>query len=61
MPQHYTQNTVEDSIFCNRCRKMTPWRILNGKRAFCIPCHEKRTPTPPKPPTPPASTQGDLF
>lgn len=41
---HFTKDTVEASIWCNTCRKMTPWRILQGKRAYCIPCYDaKRT------------------
>lgn len=52
MPQHYTLNTVYASIWCNKCHKETTWRILNGKRAYCIPCHEKPLPAPAKKPDP---------
>jgi hypothetical protein len=50
---------VEASVWCNTCSKMTPWRILGGKRAFCIPCYERRTK--PKPPLPPKPEQGNLW
>lgn len=41
MGQHYTKNTVAVSHWCNNCSMMTMWRVLSGKLAFCIPCHEK--------------------
>jgi formylmethanofuran dehydrogenase subunit E len=59
MPRHYTKNTVEASVWCNHCGKMTPWRILGGKRAYCIPCYERRAE--PKPPRPPKPEQGNLW
>jgi hypothetical protein len=39
---HFTKNTVEASIWCNACNKTTPWRILQGKRGYCIPCYDKK-------------------
>lgn len=59
MPQHYTKNTVEASIWCNKCRSMTQWRILGSKRAYCIPCHDQ--PTPAKVEAPKPETQPTLF
>jgi len=44
MPEHYTKATTEASVWCNACGKMTMWRILVGKRAYCIPCHDMRPP-----------------
>jgi hypothetical protein len=41
-PHHFPKNTVEASVWCNTCNKMTPWRILNGRRGFCIPCYGKQ-------------------
>lgn len=38
---HFTKDTVEASIWCNRCNKATPWRVLQGKRAYCIPCYQR--------------------
>jgi hypothetical protein len=60
MPQHYTKNTTEVSIWCNACRKMTMWRVMLGKRAFCIPCHEIR-PAKLQEPPPAEDRQMDLF
>jgi hypothetical protein len=39
---HFTKNTVEASIWCNACNRETPWKILNGKRAYCIPCYDAK-------------------
>jgi len=62
MPQHYTKLTHEVSIWCNACRKMTPWRVLAGKRAYCIPCHDMIPPSRRKPePDAPDDRQMDLF
>lgn len=41
MPQHYTLATVEDSIWCNACGKMTQWRVAERRRQYCIPCFKK--------------------
>lgn len=54
---HFTKSTVEAACFCNTCNKQTPWRILGGKRAYCIPCYDK--PVSKKEETP--DPQGDLF
>jgi hypothetical protein len=40
MPQHYTRDTESAQIFCGSCMSTTTWRVLGGKRAFCIPCYE---------------------
>ena len=62
MPEHYTKATSEASIWCNACRKMTMWRILVGKRAYCIPCHDMRPPSRREKVLPPApDRQMDLF
>ena len=54
---HFTRDTVEAPIWCNRCNKVTSWKILNGKRAYCIPCYNK-----PKPAAEPAEApQPGLF
>ena len=52
MAQHYTQNTYQAEHFCNRCRKLTAWRVLNGKLAFCIYCYDHPKPQPPAKVTP---------
>jgi len=41
MPEHYPKSTVEASIFCTKCNKMTPWKVADGRRQYCIPCYEK--------------------
>lgn len=40
MPEHYTKNTVEATIFCPVCMKFTAWRIAGGLRSYCIACFE---------------------
>ena len=58
MPEHYTKATVEASIWCNKCGKMTPWRISDGRRSFCLTCYEK---APAKVEAKPIVEQGKLF
>lgn len=60
MPEHYTKNTVEASIFCPNCMRMTMWRVAAGRRQWCIPCYERETATL-KPQTPAPIEQGNLF
>jgi transcriptional regulator with XRE-family HTH domain len=50
---HFTKDTVQASIWCNRCNKNTQWKILQGKRAYCIPCYER--------PADPEQTREDRF
>lgn len=54
---HYTKNTVESSEWCNTCGKKTPWRILQGKRGYCIPCYDAKASKPEEP----VERQTDLF
>jgi hypothetical protein len=61
MPEHYTKNTVEASVWCNRCNGMTPWRISDGRRSYCLVCydaphHQRAQEKPPEP-----DPQGKLF
>ena len=42
MPHHFTKNTVQASIFCERCMKMTPWKVADGRRQFCLVCYDNR-------------------
>jgi hypothetical protein len=58
-PQHYTKNTVQAAIWCNSCGKITPWRIADGRRQYCIPCYETK-PRDAKTPTL-AAEQSNLF
>jgi len=58
MPEHYTKSTVEASVWCPKCAKMTPHRIDSGRRGPCIPC--LATPPAPKPEASQAE-QLDLF
>jgi hypothetical protein len=46
MPHHFPKNTVEASIWCNTCNRVTPWRVLNGKRGYCIPCYDAKATKP---------------
>lgn len=55
---HFTKNTVESSEWCNTCGKKTPWKILQGKRAYCIPCYEAKAS---KPVEKHEVEQGNLF
>lgn len=59
---HFSKNTIEASIWCNTCNKMTPWRILHGRRAFCIPCYGRHDPPAAKPVQKPEPVQQfELF
>jgi hypothetical protein len=41
MAQHYTQNTVSDRAFCNKCHTQTDHAVMNGRLSHCIPCSER--------------------
>lgn len=56
MPEHFTRNTTEALIWCNKCQRNTVHRIDDGRRG---PCLEHETPIKPKKPEPPKS--GNLF
>ena len=61
MPEHYTKLTVEASIWCNKCRKMTMWRIAGGKRSHCLECYVKIPEHAVKAAVKPADPQMNLF
>lgn len=62
MPHHYTKGTVEASIWCNKCRKETPWRIADGRRQYCLTCYAKPAAEESSAPPPDLEVgQGDLF
>jgi hypothetical protein len=42
MPEHYTKNTLEATVWCNRCGKDTQHRIDGGRRGPCLECMRKR-------------------
>jgi len=42
MPEHYTKNTLEATVWCNRCNAMTQHRVDSGRRGPCLPCMEKQ-------------------
>ena len=46
MPEHYSKSTVEASIFCPKCMKMTQWRVADGRRQWCIACYKNDHPEP---------------
>jgi hypothetical protein len=39
---HFAKSTVQAEIFCNRCMKMTPWRVADGRRQYCLTCYDRR-------------------
>lgn len=61
MPHHFPKNTFQAEVWCNKCRKMTPWRILGGKRAYCMTCYDKLTSPAVKKDEPPPDSQQNLF
>jgi hypothetical protein len=42
MPEHYPKSTVEAAIFCARCMTVTPWKVADGRRQYCIPCFKNK-------------------
>lgn len=60
MPHHFTKATVEASVWCTTCAKMTPWRIADGRRQYCIPCY-RRGEMGAKPAAEPSAEQIGLF
>lgn len=40
MPEHYTKNTLECTVWCAKCQRMTQHRVDGGRRGPCIdPAH----------------------
>ena len=58
---HFTKNTVQAEIFCNRCMKMTQWRIADGRRQYCIPCYDRKKDADAQTLVKPPAEQGRLF
>ena len=42
MPEHYPKSTVEVSVWCDPCRKVTMHRVDHGRRGPCLECMKKR-------------------
>jgi hypothetical protein len=60
MSEHYPKATVQVSVWCNPCGKMTMHRVDAGRRGPCLQCLEKLGQKQGKPPkTKPV--QMDLF
>jgi len=38
MPEHYTRNTLECTVYCKRCGKDTQHRVDGGRRGPCLEC-----------------------
>ena len=38
MGEHYTKNTQECNVWCNKCQKSTPHRVDSGRRGPCLEC-----------------------
>ena len=41
MPEHYTKNTLECTVYCLRCGKDTQHRVDGGRRGPCLECIRK--------------------
>jgi signal recognition particle subunit SEC65 len=41
MPEHYTKNTLECTVWCNPCGAMTQHRVDDGRRGPCLECIKK--------------------
>lgn len=62
MSEHYTKSTVEATVWCNPCGKVTRHRVDNGRRGPCLECIAKREQeAKDRKPEPPAAEQGRLF
>jgi ribosomal protein L44E len=42
MPEHYTKDTVQVSVWCNPCNKHTMHRVDHGRRGPCLECMAKQ-------------------
>jgi hypothetical protein len=42
MPEHYTKNTIECTVWCKPCGKLTQHRVDTGRRGPCLECIAKR-------------------
>jgi len=38
MPVHYTKNTLECTVWCAKCRRMTQHRVDGGRQGPCLEC-----------------------
>ena len=36
MPEHYTKNTLECTVWCNKCGRSTQHRVDGGRRGPCL-------------------------
>ena len=61
MPHHFTKSTVQANCWCNACNRETPWRIVDGRRSYCLTCYEQKGGVPTTIPEKTADPQGDLF
>jgi ribosomal protein L44E len=61
MPQHYTRDTIEVSVWCNVCRKETMHRVDDRRRGPCLQCLKKLEQEAANRPKPPVAQQGKLF
>ena len=59
MPEHYTKNTVEATVWCKRCGKETPHHIYDSRRGACLVCLAR--PTSPATKKPAVIESGLLF
>ena len=61
MPEHYTKNTVQVSVWCKACSKFTPHRVDGGRRGPCLTCMAKEGSVPVAKLAKPQPVQGKLF
>jgi hypothetical protein len=61
MAQHYTQKTVSDRAFCNKCHTQTDHAVINGRLAHCIPCFDRQEKLHLAPKPAPPAIQSLLF
>lgn len=36
MPEHYTKNTLECTVWCKKCQRFTQHRVDGGRRGPCL-------------------------
>lgn len=42
MSKHYTDATLEDTVFCKTCNAKTRHTVSARKLGYCIPCFDRR-------------------
>ena len=42
MPEHYTKNTSECTVWCKKCEGLTQHRVDDGRRGPCLVCIKRQ-------------------